>query len=35
VNARMGAYGDFGKPLQHLINTYAYGDVWSRPEFFC
>ena len=31
VNARMGAYGDFGKPLQHLINTYAYGDVWSRP----
>jgi 4-carboxymuconolactone decarboxylase len=30
VNARMGAHGDFGKPLQDLINTYAYGDVWSR-----
>jgi 4-carboxymuconolactone decarboxylase len=32
VNARMGALGDFGKPLQNLINTYAYGDIWSRPE---
>ena len=31
VKARMGAFGDFGKPLQNLINTYAYGDVWSRP----
>ena len=31
VAARMGAHGDFGKPLQDLINTYAYGDVWSRP----
>ena len=31
VSARMGAFGDFGKPLQNLINTYAYGDVWSRP----
>ena len=30
VAARMGAHGDFGKPLQNLINTYAYGDVWSR-----
>lgn len=32
VSARMGALGDFGKPLQNLINTYAYGDIWSRPE---
>src|SRR2546430_12557210 len=31
VAARMGALGEFGKPLQDLINTYAYGDVWSRP----
>jgi len=21
----------FGEPLQHIINAYAYGDVWSRP----
>ena len=31
VAARMGAHGEFGKPLQDLINTYAYGDVWHRP----
>src|SRR5438067_2508862 len=31
VAARMGAHGEFGKPLQDLINTYGYGDVWSRP----
>jgi 4-carboxymuconolactone decarboxylase len=30
VEKRMGAFGDFGKPLQHIINAYAYGDVWSR-----
>jgi 4-carboxymuconolactone decarboxylase len=30
VEARMAALGDFGKPLQHIINAYAYGDVWSR-----
>ncbi|MGB6796573.1 MAG: carboxymuconolactone decarboxylase family protein, partial [Xanthobacteraceae bacterium] len=24
------AFGEFGKPLQHIINAYAYGDVWSR-----
>ena len=30
VNKRMNAFGDFGKPLQHIINSYAYGDVWSR-----
>ena len=21
----------FGEPLQHIINAYAYGDIWSRP----
>jgi len=26
----MNALGDFGKPLQHIINAYAYGDVWQR-----
>lgn len=31
VAARMSAFGDFGAPLQHIINAYAYGDVWSRP----
>ena len=30
VEKRMTAFGEFGKPLQHIINTYAYGDVWSR-----
>jgi len=30
VDARMNAFGDFGKPLQHIINAYAYGDVWQR-----
>src|SRR5215470_16004066 len=31
VDARMTALGDFGEPLQDIINAYAYGDVWSRP----
>ena len=31
VSARMNAHGEFGKPLQEIINSYAYGDVWSRP----
>jgi 4-carboxymuconolactone decarboxylase len=30
VEKRLTAFGDFGKPLQHIINAYAYGDVWSR-----
>ena len=30
VEKRVNALGDFGKPLQHIINAYAYGDVWSR-----
>ena len=32
VEQRMTAFGEFGEPLQHIINAYAYGDVWSRPE---
>ena len=31
VEARIDALGEFGEPLQHIINAYAYGDVWSRP----
>src|SRR5205085_9998154 len=31
VRDRMAAFGSFGEPLQHIINAYAYGDVWSRP----
>ena len=30
VEKRMTVFGEFGKPLQHIINAYAYGDVWSR-----
>jgi len=30
VEKRMTAFGEFGKPLQHIINAYAYGDVWNR-----
>ena len=31
VEKRMGALGEFGAPLQNMINAYAYGDIWSRP----
>jgi len=30
VEKRMRAAGDFGAPLQNIVNAYAYGDVWSR-----
>src|SRR6266852_5600901 len=30
VEKRMNAFGEFGRPLQHIINAYAYGDVWQR-----
>jgi 4-carboxymuconolactone decarboxylase len=30
VESRVNALGEFGAPLQHIINAYAYGDVWSR-----
>jgi 4-carboxymuconolactone decarboxylase len=31
VETRMNAFGAFGQPLQHIINAYAYGDVWQKP----
>ena len=31
VDKRIDALGEFGAPLQQMINAYAYGDVWSRP----
>jgi len=31
VERRMKAAGDFGAPLQSLVNAVAYGDIWSRP----
>ena len=30
VEKRMAASGEFGAPLQNIINAYAYGDVWER-----
>src|SRR4029453_4404847 len=30
VEKRMNAFGEFGRPLQHVINASAYGDVWQR-----
>ncbi len=32
VDMRMRAFGDFGTPLQQIINAYVYGDVWQRPQ---
>jgi 4-carboxymuconolactone decarboxylase len=32
VEQRMASFGEFGAPLQNIINSYVYGDVWSRPE---
>jgi len=31
VEKRMSAIGEYGKPLQHMVNAYAYGDIWARP----
>jgi 4-carboxymuconolactone decarboxylase len=31
VDKRMSAAGDFGAPLQAMVNAYGFGDVWSRP----
>jgi 4-carboxymuconolactone decarboxylase len=31
VEKRMAALGEFGGPLQDIINGYAYGDLWQRP----
>jgi 4-carboxymuconolactone decarboxylase len=30
VEKRMRAFGRLGEPLQRIINTNVYGDVWSR-----
>jgi len=30
VAERMAAAGEFGAPLQNVINAYVYGDVWER-----
>jgi 4-carboxymuconolactone decarboxylase len=30
VAQRMSASGEFGAPLQHIINAYVYGDIWER-----
>ena len=30
VDKRMAAFGTFGEPLQGIINTLAYGDIWQR-----
>ena len=30
VESRMAASGDFGAPLQTVINAYVYGDIWER-----
>src|ERR1700753_836119 len=30
VDKRMAAAGEFGAPLQNVINAYVYGDVWER-----
>ena len=31
VDKRMNALGEFGEPLQNIVNSYCYGDIWSRP----
>jgi len=31
VAQRMNSLGEFGAPLQNIINAYVYGDAWSRP----
>jgi len=30
VEQRMAASGEFGAPLQNIINAYVYGDIWER-----
>ena len=30
VEKRTAAVGEFGAPLQRIVNEYAYGDVWQR-----
>ncbi len=30
VERRMAVSGEFGAPLQNIINAYVYGDIWER-----
>jgi 4-carboxymuconolactone decarboxylase len=30
VDKRLTAAGEFGAPLQNIINAYVYGDIWER-----
>ncbi len=30
IERRMSSAGEFGAPLQKLINQYAYGEIWGR-----
>ena len=30
IERRMSSAGEFGAPLQRLINQYAYGEIWGR-----
>jgi 4-carboxymuconolactone decarboxylase len=30
VETRMTQFGAFGEPLQEVINSWAYGDIWQR-----
>ena len=30
VDKRMASAGEFGAPLQRMINQYAYGEIWGR-----
>ena len=30
VEKRMSSAGEFGAPLQKMINQYAYGEIWGR-----
>jgi 4-carboxymuconolactone decarboxylase len=32
VENRIAAAGDFGAPLQNIINAYVYGDIWERKS---
>jgi 4-carboxymuconolactone decarboxylase len=32
VDKRMAMLGDYGAPLTNMINAYAYGDLWGRPD---
>jgi 4-carboxymuconolactone decarboxylase len=31
VESRMDSLGEFGAPLQQLINGFGYGELWNRP----